>query len=375
MKIKTITCHNVYNVGASLQAYALLTYLKGLDHEVEIIDYQPGYLSDRHNISYVPNEKYRNNIVLKYAYLLCKIPVRLKELPKKNIFDKFHDENYTLTDKTYRNNEELKLNPPIADIYFAGSDQIWNTIFENGKDPAFYLDFAPKESIKASYAASFATEKVDDKYKSKVYKWIENLDYISVREKTGLDILEDMNIKRGQCVVDPVFLLDKSFWDSKCKDENYNEDYLLVYDFENSSRIEEISKYIAKKNNLKIWTVFKSKYADKQLKNVGPLEFITYIKNAKCILSNSFHGTAFSIIFNKEFYVIKRNEDINTRMQDLLDSINASERLIFNKEDLIKCKPLDYGYINNILEKNIQKSKDYIDFVIKESEKRGEYIG
>ena len=164
MKIKTITCHNVYNVGASLQAYALLTYLKGLGHEVEIIDYQPGYLSDRHNISYVPNEKYRNNIVLKYAYLLCKIPVRLKELPKKNIFDKFHDENYTLTDKTYRNNEELKLNPPIADIYFAGSDQIWNTIFENGKDPAFYLDFAPKESIKASYAASFATEKVDDKY-------------------------------------------------------------------------------------------------------------------------------------------------------------------------------------------------------------------
>ena len=184
-----------------------------------------------------------------------------------------------------------------------------------------------------------------------------------------------MNIKRGQCVVDPVFLLDKSFWDSKCKDENYNEDYLLVYDFENSSRIEEISKYIAKKNNLKIWTVFKSKYADKQLKNVGPLEFITYIKNAKCILSNSFHGTAFSIIFNKEFYVIKRNEDINTRMQDLLDSINESERLIFNKEDLIKCKPLDYGYINNILEKNIQKSKEYIDFVIKESEKRGEYIG
>ena len=62
-------------------------------------------------------------------------------------------------------------------------------------------------------------------------------------------------------------------------------------------------------------------------------------------------------------------------MQDLLDSINASERLIFNKEDLIKCKPLDYGYINNILEKNIQKSKEYIDFVIKESEKRGEYIG
>lgn len=375
MKINTITCHNVYNVGASLQAYALLTYLENLGHQVEIIDYQPGYLVDRHKLLYVGNEKYRNNLLLKYAYLLCKMPQRLSDLSKKNVFDKFHKENYTLTPNRYRTNEDLKLNPPLADIYFAGSDQIWNTLFQNGKDPAFYLDFAPQESIKSSYAASFATESVEYKYKDKVSNWLNNLDNISVREKTGGKILDDMGITNYECVVDPVFLLDKYFWEKKCKGINYEEKYLLVYDFENNSKVEEISKYIAKKYNLKIWSVFKCQYADKQLKNVGPIEFITYIKNANIVFSNSFHATVFSIIFNKNFYVINRNENINTRMIDLLDTYGILDRIVNNIKDVDRSKEIGYKLITPIIENDIRKSKQYIETVIEESKKGRDCVG
>ncbi|WP_434794212.1 hypothetical protein TPDSL_09880 [Terrisporobacter petrolearius] len=375
MKINTITCHNVYNVGASLQAYALLTYLKNLGHQVEIIDYQPGYLADRHKLLYVGNGKYRKNLLLKCAYLACKMPQRLSSLSIKNVFDKFHKENYTLTTNMYRTNDDLKLNLPLADVYFAGSDQIWNTIFENGKDPAFYLDFAPKESIKSSYAASFATESLDYKYKDEVSNWLNNLDNIAVREKTGGKILDDIGITNYECVVDPVFLLDNYFWKKKCKNISYEEKYLLVYDFDNNYKVEKISKYIAKKYNLKIWSVFKSKYADKQLKNVGPIEFITYIKNANIVLSNSFHATAFSIIFNKDFYVINRNENINTRMRDLLDSYGILDRIVNNIKDVESSKYIDYRLIAPILENEITKSKKYIDSVLEQSEKGRDCVG
>lgn len=375
MKINTITCHNVYNVGASLQTYAFLTYLESLDHQVEIIDYQPWYLADRHKLSYVPNEKYRKNFIIKMMYILYKMPERLKYLPTKKIFDTFHKQNYKLTKKQYRTINDLEQNPPIADLYFAGSDQIWNTLFENGKDSAFYLNFVKDDkAVKASYAASFATESVIDEYKERVSKWINNLDFVAVREKSGIDILNNLGIYNGVTVVDPVFLLDKKFWLDKCHDYKTNKRYLLVYDFEHNVFVEETARLIAKKYNLEIWSIFDMESADRKLKKVGPLEFLTYIRNADFILSNSFHATAFSLIFNKEFCVINRNENINTRMRDMLETYNIPERLITSINDIDNMKEIDYKNINNIMCQNIELSKKYIDDVIEYARKRREVI-
>ena len=154
MKIRTITCHDVYNVGASLQAYALQTYLKSLGHDVKIIDYKPDYLSKHYRLDVVGNPKYDKPFV-REAYLLAKLPERLHALPRKKTFDSFTAKHLDLT-RRYTSNEELQADPPEADVFFAGSDQIWNPLFPNGKDPAFYLDFA-LHGIRASYAASFAS--------------------------------------------------------------------------------------------------------------------------------------------------------------------------------------------------------------------------
>ena len=194
MKVKTITCHDVYNLGASLQAYALAEYLSEIGQEVEIIDYKPLYLQ-HYNLKKVNNPAY-DKPVLKELYLLLKLPERLKgrrSKRKKNLTSS--EKHFTYYESDVCTNEELKRDVPEADIYFAGSDQIWNTLFKNGKDPAFYLDFAPSESIRASYAASFATEDIVEEEKVNVKKRLEKMDYISVREKSGIEIINQLGIK------------------------------------------------------------------------------------------------------------------------------------------------------------------------------------
>lgn len=365
MKIKTITCHDVYNSGASLQTYALMSYLENLNHEVEIIDYKPDYLSNHYKLLAVSNPKYETNIILKIMYIILKFPGRILALKNKVPYDQFKKDYLKITKTRYKSNDELKENLPQADVYIAGSDQIWNPTFKNGKDPAFYMDFVPDNKNKISYAASFAVEEFPLELRDKTSKMINRINSISVREKSGLDILSSMNIKDGVQVLDPVFLLDKEHWNSMCNSTNFNEKYLFVYDFDNNDLIKEIALKIANEKNLKIYTVFKSDYSDKCIKNIGPLDFITYIKNAEFIISNSFHGTAFSLIFEKDFCVVNRQEKINTRMRDLLSDLELDSRLVDKSYDISEIsKNIYYDKVSKILNDKVEYSKLFLKSAI-----------
>lgn len=373
MRITTITCHNVYNSGASLQAYALLKYLEDKGNKVEIINYKPDYLSNHYKLGLVSNHKYEKNFVLKIIYLILKFPGRVLALKSKNKYDQFRKSYLKITNRTYISNEELKINLPEADIYICGSDQIWNTKFNNGKDPAFYLDFVPKEKIKASYAASFATESIDKELKEITKERISKLDYVSVRETSALNILESLDIKNGVQVLDPVFLLDKCTWDKLTYEINTKDKYIFVYDFDGNDLIREIAKKIANSKKLKIYTVFKNNYSDKVIKNMGPIDFISYIKNAEFVISNSFHGTAFSIIFEKQFVVANRKEEINTRMRDLLSILKIENRLInenYNLDNIIEY--INYNEVNKYVNEKLEVSKMYLEKVMSSKNKLGD---
>ena len=364
MKIKTITCHDVYNSGASLQAYALMKYLEEEGNEVEIIDYKPDYLSNHYKLGVVTNPKYERNLILKIAYLTLKFPGRVLALKNKKKYDEFRSNYLKITKRRYVSNDELKNNPPQADVFICGSDQIWNSKFNNGKDPAFYLDFVSEDKIKASYAASFATDSIDKELKEITKDRISKLDYVGVREISALDILDSLDIKNGVQVLDPVFLLDKFKWEKLTYEINNNEKYIFVYDFDGNELIREIAEKIAKNKKLKIYTVFKSNYSDKVIKRMGPIDFISYIKNAEFVISNSFHGTAFSIIFEKQFAVVNRKEAINTRMRDLLSILKIENRLIsenYNFNNLIN--DVDYKEVNKYLRERLEVSKTYLDRV------------
>lgn len=368
MKIKTITCHNVYNAGASLQAYALAEYLNSIGHECQIIDYKPDYLK-HYKLFGVSNPRY-NKPVLRELYNIAKFPGRLKARfgKRKKEYDRFTEDYLPVTNECYTSNEELKSNPPEADIFFAGSDQIWNSFFNNGKDPAFYLDFAPIGTVKASYAASFATENIATELKPQVKEWLSNMDYISVREGSGLNILNDLGIQGAVQVLDPVFLLPKEKWESIIEYTAENDSYILLYDFDKNEQLGLATRELAHENGWKVYSYLDNPYCDRCFKNAGPRAFLGLIKNAEMVISNSFHATAFSLIFEKNFWVINRTEAINTRMRDLTSLVGVPERFL-NDTDIDLLIPINYETVNQNISRELKNSTLFIDYVMKEANK------
>ena len=365
MKICTITCHDVYNVGASLQAYALQTYLKSLGHDVKIIDYKPDYLSKHYRLDIVGNPKY-DKPFLKQAYLLAKLPGRLHMLPRKKAFDSFTAKYLDLT-KRYTSNAELKKEPPEADAFLAGSDQIWNPLFPNGKDPAFYLDFA-LHGIRASYAASFAVDEFPQELREVTAQYLKRFDHIAVREKSGLSVLKTLGITNAVTVLDPVFLLDRAQWEAMAeRPEGCEAPYLLVYDFDNSPAVRKLAGRIAAERGLHIYSVFKIPYAERCFSLCGPENFLGLVQGADFVLSNSFHATAFSVIFEREFAVVERTEKINTRMRDFTALLGLSDHMVTETVNV----PLhtDWTQVKRRLEDEIDHAKAYIDEVLRDVER------
>lgn len=362
LKIKTITCHNVYNYGASLQEYALLKYLNNLGYESETINYNPEYFSNKFNMFSVSNPKYKRNIFLKSLYLTLKLPRRILNLRRKSNFDKFSDKYIKTSIKSYRNNDELKSDLPIADAYICGSDQIWNSFFPNGKDAAFYLDFVPLNKRKISYAASFAIEEIEEKLKPFVYEKVKKLDYISVRESSGVRILDELNISNVSHVCDPVFLLKKEEWDLITSDLNYKKPYILVYDMDNNSHLKEFVISMSKKNNWDIITISENiNYAHKNYYYKGPDVFLSLIKNASFVVSNSFHAVAFSLIYEKSFVVFNRNIEINTRMNDLLELLELKELMLaYDNRNMNISTKIDFNSVKLKLNDFIESSQKFI---------------
>lgn len=366
MIIKTITCHDVYNVGASLQAYAFVTYLHNLGHDAQIIDYKPKYLCNQYRLWGVSNSKFDKPFI-RTLYSIAKLPERISARcsKRKAEYDHFTADFLPITKRKYTTNDELKRNPPKADVYFAGSDQIWNTMFNNGKDPAFYLDFAPADSVKASYAASFATEDVVDSWKPQVKKWISALDYVSVRESSAVTITRNLGIKNVVQVLDPVFLLESEQWEVVEKSIGDFEPYILLYDFDRNPEIVAFAQKFALQNGWKLYSVLSCPGCDRCFEQDGPQTFLYLIHHAEYVVSNSFHATAFSLIYKKEFLVTCRQEGINSRMRDLTSLVGAPSRFISDWGDYGSLEKIDWNQINTNLQNIKNQSERYINCVIK----------
>ena len=365
IRIKTITCHDVYNYGASLQSFALMKYLQTLGHAVEIIDYKPDYMV--YNL-WAIGERWKRNPLLRVLFYAYVIPRRLLLKKRRRKFDQFTREFLHLTSCKYRSNEEMKSDPPFADLFFAGSDQIWNTAHHNGKDPSFFLDFAPDKCIRASYAASFSIKRIPDEFREFVKSKLNRFDAISVRETSGLEILDSLEIKGGQVVMDPVFLLKKNVWNDLIKSTPRGR-FIIIYDQENNPDIRKVAKIIAAQKECRIYafeSLYPMFYADKRIIGAGPIEFLTLIKNCEVCLTNSFHATAFSLIFEKEFLTFRRmHEKVNSRMEDLLDMLNLRER-IFEKETKInQLQAINYNKVLSNIDGRVLKSKAYLQSVIR----------
>ncbi len=370
MKIKTITCHDVYNAGAKLQCFALSKWFENQGHDVEIIDYRPYYLTSAYKLFGVNNPRYRGNPILSLIYIVAHLPKKLKKLKQRRAYDRFSAKYLKYTPTQYTKFSELQQNPPQADLFVAGSDQIWNTLFPNGKDSAFYLDFASDSAVKSSYAASFATPNIEPQHMELVTNYLKRLDHISVRERSGLQILAECGVDGGEQVVDPVFLFSADEWRNMLDIPTIDDNYILVYDFDGSPNVERSAKQLAKHYDCKIYSIQDLGYSDRVLDDIDPIGFLSYIIGAKSTVSNSFHATAFSLIFHKDFWLIPRNEDINTRMEDLLTSVELSRRVIKASESITFEDNIEWHNVDKKLQIDTLRSTGYLNMVLESANKR-----
>jgi hypothetical protein len=222
-----------------------------------------------------------------------------------------------------------------------------------------------KGSSKSSYAASFSYIDIDEENKIRIANYLKDFKAISVREYHGLDILKSMRLN-GTWVLDPVFLLSEEEWKIQMTDFIKKEPYMLIYDFEGNKDLKNFAKEYAKKNGLKLYAIMDTYpllYADKNFNNAGPKEFITLIFNCDAFVSNSFHGTAFSILFEKPVFVFNRHRHkVNSRMESLLTLFNMKGCLIQSHEEAKNALNINFDYIKTkeILKNELLKSTTFL---------------
>ncbi len=341
MKIATITYSWAQNWGAVLQAYALVEYLNSMGHDAKLIDYRQ---FDNRLISTV---KSVGDGVLD----LLMLPVSKKRIERYNEFRK---NAFRLTSKCCTTDDLKRLNDDF-DVFVTGSDQVWNVGHGVCKD--FYLHFVNDNKKKISYAASFGVSSIPQEHQQDTIKGINNIDAISVREKSGQQIIKDLTGRDSLNVLDPVFLLDKKQWEDVSRSSGVTQKYIFVYPTQVTPRLKFVVKKIKKETGLCAISPFYIPGC-KTVKDIGPREFIDYIANAEYVVASSFHATAFSIIFNKRLFVITHSET-GSRTSDLLKMFDMEDSII---TDVEKTNSIvwDYVAINLKKEKLIKKSKDFL---------------
>ena len=335
MKVGILTFHDAHNYGAVLQAYALKKYIKKLGFDTKIINYHHFTIPEG-----FPRER-ENETNYSYA----------DHIKRWDKFNQFIKELIDNEEKVYTTEEELeKLD---IDFWICGSDQIWNTDITGGINRGFFLDFKTKGK-KISYAVSMGIPELPKEQEEQFKNCINGIDNISVREETLKKYAEKFTNKPITQVVDPTLLLEENEYQELIEESKLN-NYLLIYALGPDDRLTQIAKKVAEKENLKIIEINdfkKENYFCEQISDAGPKDFLTLIKNAKAIVTNSFHGTLFSILFEKEFYTITRNNR-NSRMESLLDIVNMRDRLIQNVDEIEKVKEQDYKKAYISLQKEI----------------------
>lgn len=362
MKIGYITIHYGNNFGTILQTYALYEIIRHMeDIDIELIYYIPDhYLNKKDNSIKVTSFK---SLILKMV-----LPQINKAISRKYVH--FIKKNVQVT-KLYTL-EGLKNKKLDYDLLLVGSDQVWNTTYNNGIDDIYYLDFSHNIKKRVSYASSFGKTEFNNYEKSVIRNKLKNFDYISVRENDAKLFINELGFQNVEQVLDPTLLFSMNQWKKLIKGEKKRkEKYILIYALDEN--IEDISlkaRNIANEKNLSVIMISNNLTRNRLVDRVycynTVSDFLNLVYNAELIITNSFHGTVFSINFNKQFIVLKKSK-YNSRIESVLNLFNLSDRQIelenIENTNLYNTY-ISYDKVNIILEKEREKSMNYLEYVI-----------
>lgn len=365
-RVGIITMHRVVNYGSALQAWATQKVITQLGYSATIIDYV--YPNREH----IKKKKLKEYIMFFFRYCMHFLQ-GFPQAKKKKAFVDFWKKNYHLT-ITYHTANEIRVNPPDFDIYLAGSDQIWNPIHIKNDDN-FLLGFVPIGKKCISYASSFAQKQLDEKSALIVKRCLPQFSHISVRENNGASIVASLLHKKAEVCLDPTLLLshkDYCFLEKQSKikiDRPFMLVYILQYAYNPYPYATEFIREAYKQTGLHIVCLDFSAKQHLGIKDViylrdsvGPAEFVYLFANASLVITTSFHGTAFSLNFEKPFYSILNDKSSDDdRMKSLIDNCGVSERGIIKNSAIGNIDmSINKQQISSSLEKLRVKSMVYL---------------
>lgn len=354
-KVAILTIHIGINFGSILQTIASYETVKQLGYEPIIVNYIPERATLKRYI------KGAFSSPAKFVWRCIFLPVYFKY---HSIYRNYLSHYVDLSAPIYDSDNFID-KCPKSDIYIVGSDQVWNSLHNEGFNGRYFFEGIGKEVYKIAFCSSFGRNKIDATEQTKVKILLDEFKAISVREDSGVEILNKIGITSEQ-LIDPTFLFTKDIWEKYASKRIEKEPYVLVYipyNTVNASIIYGSARNLANKYGLKVvtfsWKAKRESLADRTILFADPGDFLSLILHADYVMTNSFHGTAFSINLNKQFWVFQPSA-FSTRIESILNLTGLRDRMLIEKLSVTNLTKIDYTDINDILKSERNKSINFL---------------
>lgn len=365
-KVGVLTFFRPINNGAVLQACAMSKIvLPKLGYTAELIDYRLERIEvDRSvfGVKRILRETGKAKKVRRVIADIVRFPVNYRQ---KKIFDAFIHQNLPVGQNVYYSEEDLEKECQEYDAYVVGSDLVWSPTMAEGVNPIYFLGFVKNNKLRVAYAPSVGTTELSDKDIMDYKLMLSNFDAISVREESTAIQLRELTGYNIKAVLDPTLLTNSEDWNRFYSSNRIIKDeYIFAFALESSQVLIDTVNRLAKETGVMV-VVYGRENKLYKAGNVifldgkcGPAEFLNYVNNAFKVVTNSFHGCAFSIIFHKDFYCIPHTTR-GIRMIDLLKSLNLDKRIVTEETNLPE-EQINYDLIEQKREKLREESLNFL---------------
>ncbi len=375
-KIGIATVFTGFNYGSALQAFATKTLLMSMGYNVDVLKLSGSLVPGRDiRLKKLITVLFRSVVnaggvkaLKNYGESISK-PLSAKSIES---FQRFTDFNISPREIKYKDLKEAAYSDEYC-AFLCGSDQVWNSAVLY-VDPFYYLRFAPIEK-RIAFAPSFGRDFIPDYNIKKIKKYVSEIEHKSVREETGAEIIEKLTGDTAQVLIDPTLVISAEEWTDNLKLRNQEKQkYILAYFLdEPSQKAKDFVTEISKKYDMPVIALpydFDGMPWSENIVDAGPSEFVSYVKNASFVCTDSFHGTAFSLNFNIPFYTFEREygnaDKQSARIQSILNIVSLSER--YEPKETEACFEISFEDANCLLEKERKKAKKYLEDILPSAE-------